>query len=903
MSGIKRCREFCDGRCCRFCVEIWCEGRNDREVTAWWEWVWVAIACSLVAPPAQAQTISQGTANAAEASSEEQLNTVVTTDAIPRLTDLEQPATTVEEWISQFPSEETRNQAQGLEDSATPNSLVQITEVRVNPTEAGLQVILQTVQGELSVPTPTTVGNALIVDIANAALSLPDGDEFQQANPAEGIALVSVTGLPDNRVRVAITGTDAPPVAEMTSEAQGLVLAVTLGDAEAATEEDAIQVVVTGEQDEGYNPSSATTATRTATPLRDIPQSIQVVPQDVIRDQRATTPNEALQNVPGVSLGADPPRTVFSNGLLIRGFDVSENTLTNGLQDPTNRLITNFSNIERIEVLKGPSSVLFGQGTVGGIVNYVTEQPLTEPYYSLEASIGNFDLYGGELDLSGPLNEQRTLLYRLNGFIETNESFVDFVDRQRYQIAPVLTWQISDQTELTIEADYSQVNLLEDFGIPAAGTILPNPNGEIPLDRFVGEPDSGSQTSVFRIGYNLEHRFNDNWQLRSAFKFAELNYDRVNVFPLSLEEDLRTLTRRFADQRERDNIYNLDNYIVGEFATGSIQHKLLAGFNLYRRDLNEESIAFDAASLDIFNPVYGIPRIDEVINEVDRETLTQSLGLYVQDQIDLTDNLIVLLGGRFDIASQDVENRIDGSSNFNQEEAFSPRVGVVYQPIEPISLYASFTRSFQVADPSSSISGSVEPERGTQYEIGVKGDISDRLSATLAFYHLTRTNVETTDPDNPLFTIQTGEQRSRGIELNVSGEILPSWNILAGYAYTDAEITEDNDLPVGNRLPNVPEHAFNFWTTYTLQSGSLEGLGFGLGLFFEGDRQGDLDNSFELPSYIRTDAAIFYERDRFRAAINFRNLFDNEFFVFAANDTRVSPGDPFTVIGSISYEF
>ena len=189
--------------------------------------------------------------------------------------------------------------------------------------------------------------------------------------------------------------------------------------------------------------------------------------------------------------------------------------------------------------------------------------------------------------------------------------------------------------------------------------------------------------------------------------------------------------------------------------------------------------------------------------------------------------MILLLGGRFDIANQDFEDAAAGTDDFSQDEAFSPRVGIVYQPIEPISLYASFTRSFQQADNVFS-TALVEPERGTQFEIGVKGDISDRLSATLAFYDLTLTNVSTTDPDNSLLTVPTGEQRSQGIELDVSGEILPGWSVIAGYAYTDAEVTEDNTFEVGNGLANIPENAFNFSTTYRIQQGSLTGLGFGM---------------------------------------------------------------------------
>ena len=246
--------------------------------------------------------------------------------------------------------------------------------------------------------------------------------------------------------------------------------------------------------------------------------------------------------------------------------------------------------------------------------------------------------------------------------------------------------------------------------------------------------------------YDLEHQFNNNWQLRSIFRTSLLRLDRDVVSSTELEEDLRTLNRIFDEQDYNDNIYNLDNYIVGEFATGSIQHKLVAGFNLYRQDTNLTNTGLEIASIDVFDPVYGSSPTDETIFDLDIENQTQSLGLYVQDQIDFTDNFIVLLGGRFDIASQDFEDAADGTNDFGQEEAFSPRIGIVYQPIEAISLYASFARSFQQT--TSVFSRALaEPERGTQYEIGVKGYISDRLSATLALYDLTRTNVETTDPE------------------------------------------------------------------------------------------------------------------------------------------------------------
>jgi iron complex outermembrane recepter protein len=261
------------------------------------------------------------------------------------------------------------------------------------------------------------------------------------------------------------------------------------------------------------------------------------------------------------------------------------------------------------------------------------------------------------------------------------------------------------------------------------------------------------------------------------------------------------------------------------------------------------------------------------------------------------------LGGRFDAFEQTDEDLIADTETPQSGDAFSPRLGIVYQPIKPISLYASYARSFAPTIGRSADNEPFEPGRGTQYEIGVKADINDNLSTTLALYDLTRTNVNSPDPDNPDFEIQTGEQNSQGVELFVSGEILPGWNVIAGYAYTDAKITEDETYAVGNNINNVAENTFNLWTSYELQQGSLKGLGFGLGFFYVGDRTGDLDNTFVLPNYFRTDAAIFYERDRFRAALNFSNLFDEEYFVNSNAAFPVYPGEPFTVQGTLAWEF
>ncbi len=369
-----------------------------------------------------------------------------------------------------------------------------------------------------------------------------------------------------------------------------------------------------------------------------------------------------------------------------------------------------------------------------------------------------------------------------------------------------------------------------------------------------------------------------------------------------VRDDNRTLDRIFFKSEEDYLIetYALDTYAVGKFNTGSIQHQLVVGFDLSRYLGKSNDIGyFGSFPLDLFDPVYGQVVLEG--GDPFRSVSTQdSLGIYVQDQITLADNLKLLLGGRFDIFNQKLDDLVASTTNFQQDEAFSPRVGIVYQPVKPISLYANYTRSVEQVVGRSIDNSLFEPERGTQYEVGMKADLTDRLSATLALYEITRSNV-LTESDNPLFQIQTGKQRSRGVEFDLQGQILPGWNIIANYAYTDARIVENN-FSEGNRLENVPEHNIGLWTTYQIQTGNLQGLGFGLGMYYVGERPGDLQNTFTVPSYFRTDASIFYKRDRFKTAINIKNLFDIEYFSAATSPNRVYYGAPFTIQGSISWE-
>ena len=795
--------------------------------------------------------------------------------------DVDDSATTVEDWLVQLEA-----------------ALVQITDVSVETTDAGLQVVLETVQGELSAPMTATVGSALIAEIPNAVLDLPDGEPFEQFDPANGIALVSVTNLPDGGVRVSITGTDGPPEAQMSTEAGNVVFSAVPGIAQVDDADDDIQIVVTGEQEDGYRVERTTTATRTDTAIRDIPASIQVIPQEVIQDQGATTIREVLRNVSGVTF-ADSSGGRAEN-FTIRGFTAIGNVVENGFREDffITRTERELAHIERIEVLKGPSSVLFGQTDPSGIINFVTEQPLLEPYYEVSATLGTFDFYRPTIDLSGPLTADRRLAYRLNLAYEDAGSFRDFVDTERFFVAPTLAYQFSDNTRLSVEVSHLDDARPIDRGLPVLSN---NEIADIPISRFLGGSED-TQFAETRALLSLNHRFSPNLSLRSAFRYTDSQEEgsQIQISSSSPNDRIFPLNEFFSDQNFET--YTLQNELTAEFDTGPVEHIVLLGLELSRRTRSTDFFNRSAGTIDIFNPTDEFT-FGEFPGFSSADDRLSTLGVYLQDQISLLDNLILVLGGRFDISRQDrVRNAIPSTDT--DADAFSPRVGLVYQPTPNISLYGNFSRSFTPVGGLSVNNDPFDPQRGTGYEVGIKTDFLDnRFSSTLAFYNTNLSNILTSDPDNPGFSIQVGEQRSRGIELDVAGEILPGWNLIATYAHTDAEISEDNRFDEGNRLADVPLNSASLWTTYDIQRGLLEGLGFGAGVFFVGDRQGDLANSFEVPSYVRTDAAVYYERNNFRAGLNFLNVFDIRYFEGAQNRNIVNPGASFTALGTISWRF
>ncbi|MBW4698917.1 MAG: TonB-dependent siderophore receptor [Aphanocapsa lilacina HA4352-LM1] len=662
--------------------------------------------------------------------------------------------------------------------------------------------------------------------------------------------------------------------------------------------EDLDEVTVTGTST--YRRSRSSTATKTDTPILDTPQSVQVIPRQVIEDQGAVRVREALRNVSGVYLAGDASgRFEIYN---LRGFTAS--TFTNAFSANVfeSLVFPESANIERVEVLKGPSSVLFGRAEPSGVINFVTKKPLDRPYAALGFTAGSYDFYRTTVDLSGPLTAEGNLAYRLNAVYEDANNFRGNQARRVF-FSPVVVWKASPDTTLTFEVEHYRDNRPLDSGIPAVGTGI----APIPYSRNFYGPERLVVSNLTRVTALVEHRFAENLTMRTGGRYTSWfqNYPRDFVSPVSLLEDNRSLSVLIGNTPALRESTTFQNDLVWKPRTGSVDHTVLFGLELGKfTNAVTFSSRGEAGVIDIFQPPPYALAVNPLLPVSSSFTPTNSFGVYLQDQVSFSESFKLVLGGRYDTVSAPLTNLLTGSVSPSEGQAFSPRVGLLYKPAPEVSLFANFNQSFAPTTGVSIAGTPFVPTRGSGYEVGAKADLlAGRLFANLALYKIARTNVLTADPTSPSFSIQVGEQESQGVEFDITGEILPGWNVIATYAYTDAKISRDNTFAVGNRLPTAPLHGGSFWSSYRAPDGPLEGWGIGAGVFVVGERFGDLTNSYVAPGYTRVDAALYYRRGWLNAAINFKNLLDARYIEASASRLFNSPGAPFTVQGTVEVRF
>lgn len=686
----------------------------------------------------------------------------------------------------------------------------------------------------------------------------------------------------------------------------------------------------------GYVATDSASATKTGTPLIETPQTVNVVTSDQMEAQGIRTVSEALRYVPGVYAEYRP--TTRYDSMFIRGFGGGGNNANyvsfwDGLRIPKGisygiPTIDPYF-LDRVEIVKGPSSVLYGQVSPGGFVNLVSKKPTDLSFGEVETVVGSNNHFQTNFDFGGSIDKSGTVSYRLTGLYREAESDIDYAESERVAIAPEFTFRGTDTT-LTVQAYYQYEPDGGYYnGLPALGTLIPYVGGKIPSSFNPGEPSFDAfEREQFSAAYFLEHRFDDAFTVRQSLRYTHLDSLFQAVSPVSYSPaNSSILTRRATRSDESFDAITVDNQVEAKVSTGPVRHTVLAGLDYYYRDADRQlanAVALNASyNINFNNPVYWLD-IPNLAQTPTTQTVSQT-GVYLQDQMKFA-NFVFVLGGRYDWS--DVETQEGANWSDVEDEAFSWRTALLYEFGNGLAPYASYSTSFEPTT-SLGLGGTpLDPVEGEQYEFGIKYQPKGTNSLfTLSWFDITQTNVlaNLASPNQAYFS-QIGEVSSKGLEAEARIEVVPNFNVIAAYAYTDAKVTKDSNAAlVGNTPAAVPEHMASLWADYRFTGGPFAGLGLGAGVRYIGETYANNLNEFvsggvsvipaKVDSFTLADAAVRYDLSylnvpEFRgweAAVNVSNLFDKEYIAgclgtMAAN-TQCWYGDGRTVLGSLKYKW
>ncbi len=719
--------------------------------------------------------------------------------------------------------------------------------------------------------------------------------------------------------------------------------------AQAAVEpkEDTITVTAApAPQESAWGPAAtiaarqSATGTKTDTPIQKVPQSISVVTAEEMALHQPKSVKEALSYTPGVAVGTRGASNTYDY-LIIRGFAAdgqSQNNYLNGL-----KMQGNFYNdavidpymLERAEIMRGPVSVLYGKSSPGGLLNMVSKRPTTEPLKEIQFKAGTDSLFQTGFDFSDALDDDGVYSYRLTGIARSANAQQKGAEEQRYAIAPAFTWRPDDKTNFTLLSYFQNEPETGYYGwLPKEGTVEPLPNGK----RLTTDFNEGAKNNTYSrnekmIGYSFDHEFNDTFTVRQNLRFAQNKVSQKSVYGYGMCSDPlyssnpssspcanvpqsqwgHTLTRQYVIDNEKLENFSVDTQLQSKFATGSVDHTLLTGVD-FMRMRNDIDSWFGYAGSVAPSDIYNLDRSDFDFGAHPdpsgpyRVLLKQKqTGLYVQDQAQW-DKVLVTLGGRYDWAEQSSFNRDYGNKSDRDDKQFTWRGGVNYLFDNGVTPYFSYSESFEPASLTDANGDLFAPSKGKQYEVGVKYVPEDRpIVLTGALYQLTKTNNLMADPNNPNFSIEGGEIRARGVELEAKAALSASVNVVGSYTYTDAEYTTDTTYK-GNTPAQVPKHMASLWADYTFFDGPLSGLTLGTGGRYTGSSYGDPANSFKVGSYTVVDALVRYDLARVgmagsNVALHVNNLFDREYVASCFNTYGCFWGAERQVVATATFRF
>ena len=702
---------------------------------------------------------------------------------------------------------------------------------------------------------------------------------MQRSLPARLLAAASAAAL-------AALAFAAPAAAQETAEPVAIGTVRVEGEADFA---------IQPPKDEGYRAERVVSATRTEAELRDVPQAVTVVTRDEMADRAVESLAEAVLYTPGVTFAQGEGNR---DAAVFRGNSTTADFFVDGLRDDVQYFRDTY-NIERIEVLKGPNAMIFGRGGAGGVINRVTRLAGWDPVRELRLEAGSEDHYRATFDIGQGVTDQVAL--RLTGMWQDSGSFRDHVTLERWGLNPTAAFKASDRLLITVGYEHFEDERTADRGVPGVLGTLAAPGGPVATDRstFFGNPDlSFAAVDVDALTAAVEYRFGNGLILRNRTRFADYDKFYQNVYPNGFNAGTGLVRiEAYNDAYQRETFINQTD-LNAYFNTGPISHTLLAGFEFGRQDTDNQRhigsfggpsfINVPLANPTTFAPVtFGPPTRDD-------SSRVEFAALYIQDQMQLTESLQLIVGLRYDDFGVDHRNNLTTVRTELDDGLLSPRLGLIWRPIEPLSLYASYTKTYlpRNGEQLTSLSNtSFDPEEFDNYEIGLKWDLRPDFTVTAALYRLDRSNVVVPDPTPvvPGALIEVDGQRTEGLELSATGQLTERWSMIASYAWQDGEITRTQSATVlaGNQLANVPEHSFGLWNRYDF----TERLGAGVGVIYQSERFAATDNRVELPDFWRVDAAVFYDvTDNARLQLNVENLFDEEYFVNAHNNFNLSPG-------------
>ncbi len=674
----------------------------------------------------------------------------------------------------------------------------------------------------------------------------------------------------------------------------------------------------------GFVATRSTAGTKSNTPLAEVPAAISVITRDELDARGVQDLNTAIAYTPGIKV-IDYPGGQGAPNIYIRGYRTINflGLYQDGLRAGFNSYDQNVETygLERIDVIKGPVSALYGQGAPGGIVNLLTKRPQFTRMNEIQLQGGTDQWRSAAFDLTGPIGDSGQFAYRLTGLLRKADTPVDFSPDDRIYIAPAFTWKPSDNTSLTVLANHLDFKRGgSEQSLPISGTLRLNPvGGRLPRHFFLGEPGWNEEhIKNTSIGYIFDHAFNENLRVQSTTRYisTESDYKTTGATQSGALLNNRLYRRNAALREQESESFLTDNRIEAKFDTWGFRHTVLTGFDYSAYERDERRRSGSAAVLDIFNPVYGRPIVLPAQPNVSSLTKLEQTGVYLQDQIKFQ-RFIVTLGARRDWVKSKVTNRIGNNQpTSNLDMAWSYRAGLGYEFDNGIVPYVSYSTSFNPQALPRSDGRPFDPAEGKQLEAGIKyqpRDFNGYISA--AVFDIVQTNVPTRDPVNSGFFTQAGETRSRGFELEGKVSLGGGFGLIASYAYLDAKVTKDTPNPVtgvslqGNRLERVPRHSASAWLDYEVQEGSFAGLRTGIGLRYTGETT-DTTNLDRIPGYALLDASLSYDFARtapslkgLKFTVSGTNLLDKRYYQTGFYQGTVIEGARRTVLGTVSYRF